>query len=58
MSKIPRSQWTDAEKEFDKAVCNSESPNQLLRIEGRLALQELAKKYGKEELDRMWERIK
>lgn len=58
MSKIPRSEWTAIEKEFDKAVRMNESQDQVLRIEGRTRLWSLEKKHGTEEMNRMWERIK
>ncbi len=58
MSKIPKSQWTEAEREFDRIICKTESKNQLTRIYGCQALKKFVAKHGKEECDRMWERIK
>ena len=55
---VPRSEWTDAEEEFDKAVKMSESRDQLTRINGRMKLWQLEKEHGREEMNRMWERIK
>lgn len=58
MSKIPKSQWTEDEKEFDRAVRMNESRLQMDRIDGRLKLKKLTEKHGKDKMDAMWERIK
>jgi hypothetical protein len=58
MPKVPKSKWTEEEKEFDRLVEMSESRDQIQRIEGRTGLWAMEKRLGKEEMDRMWERIK
>lgn len=47
--------WTQEEiKEFDRLIDESESPNQVRRISGRLDLDSFIKLHGKEKCDAMW----
>lgn len=53
VSKKP--QWTKAEiVEFDRLIDESESPNQVARIRGRLDLSAFVKLHGKDKCDAMW----
>jgi hypothetical protein len=56
--RLPRSKWTDLEKEFDKLIDMSESRDQVTRIDGRYRLNRFVEQHGKEACDAMWERIK
>lgn len=56
--RVPRSEWTPLEIEFDKLVNMSESRHQMTRIDGRTRLNRFIETHGKVECDRMWERIK
>jgi len=58
MSKVPKKEWTEKEILFDKYVNWSESRMQVRRIEGRMGIHNMTKELGKEEMERMWERIK
>lgn len=47
--------WTNDElKEFERLVDMVSSPNQLKRIEGRLAMPKFAEKHGTEKCDAMF----
>lgn len=58
MPKVPKSKWTAEEKELDRLAWLHSSRNPRIRLEARFALQAMEKRLGKEEMDRMWERIK
>ena len=57
-SKIPKSKWTNDEREFDRLVDGMSSPNQLTRINARIDWKRFEARFTKEQLDAMWERIK
>lgn len=56
--RIPRSKWTADEREFDRLVRLMDSQIQTDRIEGRTAWWHFEKRFTKEQLAAMWERIK
>ncbi len=56
--KVPRSEWTADELKFDRLVKGMESIRQLTRIKARLDWAHFEKRFTKQELDAMWERIK
>ena len=58
MPKVPQSKWTADEKEFNHIVTMLDSKSQVLRIDGRLRFAKFNKRFTKEQLDAMWERIK
>lgn len=58
MSKVPKKKWTDDEREFDRLVKMMDSKQQMIRIDGRIAFKNFEKRFTKEVLDKMWERIK
>lgn len=58
MSKVPKKKWTDDEREFDRLVKMMDSKQQMIRIDGRIAFKNFEKRFTKDVLDKMWERIK
>ncbi len=58
MPKVAKSEWTKEERELDRLAWLHSSRNPTIRFKARLALQAMEKRLGKEEMERMWERIK
>ena len=52
-----RADWTPEEREFDRILTLMESRNQLHRISGRCDWVEFQRRFTKEQLDAMAERI-
>lgn len=57
METVPRSEWTDDEREFDRLVDLMDSKSQTDRIEGRTEWWKFSKRFTTEQLDAMWLRI-